>query len=244
MIRVFEMARVFAISLLSCGGALAAAAPLFGTELAFVPYGTVNVFPQAVGGWSVSTSASCADVAHCDRLPWGELRGPQDSPAPIDANGWPTCDAYIVVTLARTWEAVDPTLFLARYGGYFTMRFNGTVAGLVFPPEMQANVSDVAVDNVTYTTSLRVSIPQPPPGGLFGIVVGFVGSRRNATAAAGTGVTDVVIVPDSQLPPGDDAAAEAASKQLRRASNQLWGAPLLSALQPFHHVRTMQWTCE
>ena len=213
------------------------ASPLFGAELSLVPFGTRNIVSQAPGGWSTTTTRDLK----ASILPWGILRGPDDAPAPIDSNGWPLCDAYIVVTLAKTWASVDPSLFLAQYGGNFSLQFQGSATSLIVPPQMNATVSNIEFDNATFTTSLRLFIPQPPPGGEFAIVVGFVGSRRNSTAPLGSGLADLAIIPDSQLQtPGAPPTLSAAGLQTLRAEPLFWGAPLLRTVSPFHHIRTMQ----
>lgn len=204
--------------------ARSAAPPIFGAELSFVPYGTADIVPVAPGGWSASNGSMSASA-----LPWGTLRNPTDEPAPIDGDGWPTCDAYIVIAIARTWASVDKTLFLAQYGGNFTLSFHGSVSGVVVPPQLNATISNVTFDSTSFTTSLRLMVPQPAPGAYFGIVVGFYGSRRNASAPVGSGLTMLSVVPDRQL--GNNEVAGA---------SHFWGAPLRAAAAPLHHVRTMQ----
>lgn len=112
-----------------------------------------------------------------------------------------------------------------------TVSFRGS-ADVIFPPQMDANVSNATFDNATYTTSLRLSVPQPPPGGLFAIVVGVSGSRRNASAPLSSGITDLSIVPDRQLAPSRSVGQSPAAT--------FWGSPLLRAVAPLHHVRFMQ----
>jgi hypothetical protein len=194
---------------------------MIGAELALVPFGTTDVVPMALGGWTEST-------VHFSSLPWGggHYSRADDSPASIDANGWPTSDAYIILTLAQSFK-VDPARFLAAYGGNFSMSFKGN-AQLYFPPEMNATVSGLVFDNTTFSTTLTVTVPQPPLGGLFGFVVGFGDTRRNATAPTNSGITDLVVSPDAQ--------------SNRASPGNFWGTPLLSSITPLHHVRTMQWT--
>jgi hypothetical protein len=201
--------------------------PKLGAELALTPFGTSNIVPLSLGGWTTSSESFRSQPF----LQWGGTIAtlPADSPAPIDGNGWPTADAYIIIALAESFS-VDPERFLAAYGGNFSVSFRGS-ASLFFPPQMNATIFNSWFDNATYTTSLTLHIPQPPTGGIFGVIIGFGGTRRNASSPINSGITDLVVAKESQN-----------THISPLGINSFWNSVLLAAILPLHHLRTMQWT--
>lgn len=92
---------------------------------------------------------------------------------------------------------------------------------------VNATVFDSNFDNVTFSWTLILYVPQPPRGRPFGFGIGFKNSRRSPSSSPGSGITGLVV-----HPPGVPASPTAAP----------WAELLVAATAPFDHLRTMQWT--
>ena len=187
--------------------ARAHARPLLGVEFTSVPSATCDVIPASQGGWTVATTPSL-------------LRRDGDRPAAVDADGWPTEDAYIIPFIS-TPDAADPTQFVPpeTFGAY-TLSFKGK-ASLQLAPQINATLSDVVFNPTTWTTTATLTLSPP----VAGLGFGFAGTQRTAGAAVGSGVTRVRL-----LQPGSPAGCA------------MFTPAVVAAVAPFSHARFMTFT--
>jgi hypothetical protein len=152
--------------------------------------------------------------------------------APLDAQGWPTSDAWTVIFDYRPTNAWnfpgqfidDPERYQVDVFGTYLVSFNGsadmTAGGL-------AEVSNVVYDPSSNTTTAEVNVLRAEitatnnaPGLL---ILNLRNTRRTPDSAQNTGITNLRV-----LRPG-----------VPRASTQILTSPILSALRPFSVVRYM-----
>jgi hypothetical protein len=169
----------------------------FGTKITLTPFGTTDIVPFSQSVWlpfprgCLDTSEegfSCA-AEHSSSFfnkgvdPWRQRADNSISTSspnvPIDENGWPVSDAVLLLINQPSFAFVDPTAFWASFGGNYSCSWTG-YADLVIPPEMNATVLDQHFDNASFRTSLTLHVPQPPPEEPFGLLLGFLHTRRDA----------------------------------------------------------------
>jgi hypothetical protein len=158
--------------------------------------------------------------------------------APIDSSGWPTTDGVLVVFDNRpvpVWTGTidDPAQDQPNCSGWYTMSFNGqaTLGSVAGNPTLTfANQTYTNVNNENLTT-VNVYLPGGPTyaDGPALMVISFTNTIRTYGGATNTGVTGVqVIRPGFTL-------AQAANP------TTVFDPVFLNALQPFSHLRVMQW---
>lgn len=247
MQRAFRL-RAGAAAFLASVVAVAAAPPLLGVEFTSVPAATCDLLPQALGPWTVASAARGGRPALPGRArrrdggSSGAVPGAVgDSPARLDADGWPTEDAFVILFDA-TPDPDDPAAFVPSHVfGAYSIAFEGKAAGINVAPQMNATVTDVAFDPASWTTTATLTLQPPLPG----VAIGLFGTQRDANAPVGSGVRRVRVLPPGA--PADcrgplRAAASAASSSSSQPPPPLFSPAVLAALAPFSHVRFMQWT--
>ena len=213
--------RLLPLRLAAAAAALAAAAtsaarPLLGAEFTSVPAATSDLTPVAEGGWTVATGSA--------RAPSAALRA-GDRPAAVDADGWPTEDAYLIFFIA-TPDVEDLAQFVPRHTyGAFALSFVGKAAAVELDPRINATVSGLSFDAATWTTTATVTLGPPLPG----LAIGFAGTQRSADAPPGSGVTRVRLLQPGVAPAGP--------------APPLFTPDAVAAVAPFFaHVRFMEFT--
>lgn len=193
-----------------CAAACASALPApssgvkLGVEFASRPWGTVDIFPQSYGVW----------------------QGLDGVDATIDAEGWPTEDAFAVMFDLTPWSG-DPEQFIPpSYFGNYSLSFTGR-ADVTLGANISVSLYNVSFDAASWTTTCTVSLTRsatlvPVPG----LAIGFLNSQRSASSPVGTGVSNVRL-----LQPGYSVWDPAVP---------FFTDAVLSALSPFTQVRLME----
>jgi hypothetical protein len=161
------------------------------------------------------------DVAKTLR-PWAAIGG--QSPAPVDARGWPTSDAQSVMFDIRpfgTWlgpdQIDDPRRFQPDWSGVYRMSFKGQ-AKVGVAEGAGCGVSDLRYDAAKNLTTGAVTVPK----GTGLLVLAFTATRRSPGAATGSGITELHL-----LRPGAGAGT--------------FTPEFLRSLKPFAVLRFMDW---
>jgi len=148
-----------------------------------------------------------------------------EAPAPMDASGWPTTDAYTVLFDYRAVPAWappidDPVAFQPDMSGTYKLSFNGQATVTFRDTTAGATLSNQIYDVATNTTSADLTIPSGTPNL---IVLNFSSTVRTPGAGTNTGITNL--------------------KCIRPAypSSQIFATEFLNALAPFSHMRFMGW---
>jgi hypothetical protein len=152
--------------------------------------------------------------------------------APLDAQGWPTSDAWTVIFDYRPTNAWnfpgqfidDPERYQVDVFGTYLVSFNGsadiTAGGM-------AAVSNVVYDPTSNTTTAEVNVLRAEitatNNGSGLLILNLRNTRRTPDSALNTGITNLRV-----LRPG-----------VPRESPQILTSPILSALRPFSVVRYM-----
>lgn len=209
-----------ALLTLACCLLSTSARPLLGVEFTSTPATTCDIIPLAPGGWTVASATAGAAAAAAGLRPPLAAAAAGDRPAAIDADGWPTEDAFLIVFIAAP-DAVDPAQFTpaATFGDY-RLSFRGR-AVLQLSPQVNSSVRDVVFNATCFTTTATLTLSPP----VAGLSIGFAQTQRNATAPAGSGVSHVRL-----LQPGapDDCV--------------LYTPDVVAAVGVFAHARFMTWT--
>ena len=181
----------------------AAARPL-GVEFVGWPLPTVDVTPFAEGPW---------------------LSPESDAPVPLDADGWPLADAYVVF-FDYVADANDPEHRVPRsvYGNY-SVSFTGDGELLINPASPGLFLSDISFDASAWRTTATLSLL--PTATTPGFALGVGRSIRTRGAATGSGFSQLRVV----QPLG---AATAAGALLTPSA--------AAAAAPFHHIRLHEWS--
>lgn len=163
------------------------------------------------------------DVAKTLR-PWTTTDG--NTPAPLDANGWPKSDAMTVLFDIRpvpAWNPPidDPDAFQPDWSGTYKLRFTGQ-AVLAPGDAGQARIANQRYDAPSNTTTADVIVPKG--AGL--LVLSFTQTRRTANSPTDTGLTNL-----RMIRPGYPADTK-----------QVFTNEFLASLQPFRILRFMDWT--
>lgn len=158
----------------------------------------------------------------CDTVPFAESAAwtaPDGSPAPVDALGWPTTDAYTVLFDYEA-QGYDPLRSVpASVWGVYAVTFVGKGRVALYPG--CGSLLNSTFDAATFSTLAYVSL-QAGPNATPGLVVGVFGASR---ADGGGGFTRLRV-----LQPG---CAPAAPPLLTPAA--------LAAIAPFDHIRLHEW---
>jgi hypothetical protein len=155
---------------------------------------------------------------------WGTAATPWDEAAAVDAKGWPTQDAGLVVLCCIT-DANGHSVIAGTYALSFTGQANVslTVGGV-------GTVTGQAYDSATNITTATVTVNDSGDGVI--IALSFTNTQRLPTDAVGTGVTDVHLIRPRTAPNGASWWHE---------TNQVFTDPFLKLLAQFPAIRTMNW---
>ena len=128
----------------------------------------------------------CGDYVFTDVMKdarhWGSTSSPWDGSASVDANGWPTQDAGVVLLTPPSGVSVD---------GTYKVIFNGqaTISGVV---------SSISISNQSYDASTNTTTADMHVGTNSQLYLSFTTTKRKASSSSGTGVTNVkVMLPTS-----------------------------------------------
>ena len=148
-----------------------------------------------------------------------------NAPAPIDANGWPTSDAYTVLFDYRAVPAWDPPIddpvaFQPDMSGTYKLSFNGQATITCQDTSAGATLTHQVYDAASNTTTADLTIPSGVP---YLIELNFSNTIRTPGGATNTGITNLKCIR-----PG-------------YPSSQIFATEFLNALAPFSHMRFMGW---
>ncbi len=168
-------------------------------------------------GINIGSSLQYVDMMK-DAGNWGPI---SQAPPTLDAEGWPTSDASILVEDARVnqpWNGPDPNAVAPVLDGTYHLSFHGQAT---VTPNWLGNftVHDQVYNASTNTTTADLALvisPDYPP-----ILDIFFNNTVNPASATGAGVTDVHLIR-----PG--YAAD---------TTQLFTNDILNALKPFGAIR-------
>lgn len=218
-------ALVLALSVAGLGAAPqpAAAAPEYRNKVG-VDLGGINDrgkeftdLARTLRPWETLNADSCGDDQACRR-------------APLDAEGWPTTDARTVFFDVRPFGAwwgynqagcplcADGT-FIPDMSGTYKLSFNGQAE--LRAAEGSVNVVGQRYDAATNRTTADIVV-QRGEGLLF---VQFVNTRRTASSATNTGITNLKLIR-----PGFPADGSV-----------VFNPRFIDALEPFSTLRFMNW---
>ncbi len=114
----------------------------------------------------------------------------------VDENGWPMGDSTTVLFDDRAVPAWNPPLddpwgWQSPINGTYYLNFTGQgdVSGVA--GQGNFNVSNCAFDAATFTTACQVTLP---PGAPNLVVIDITNTKRNATAPAGSGFTNMRVM--------------------------------------------------
>ena len=155
---------------------------------------------------------------------WGTAATPWDEAAAVDAKGWPTQDAGLVVLCCIT-NAGSHSILAGTYALSFTGQATisltvggmGSVAGQNYDPATNITKAHIIVNDSGASTILALS---------------FTNTKRQPTDAVGTGVTNVFLRRPHRAPNGAPWWHDA---------NQVFTDPFLALLAQFPAIRTMGW---
>jgi hypothetical protein len=155
---------------------------------------------------------------------WGTAATPWDEAAAVDAQGWPTQDAGAVV-LCCVADGSGRT----ELAGTYSLSFQGiaTVGFVAFP----GTVSNMQYDAATNTSTALLSLADSGAG--TSLMLSFTNTQRTASAAVGTGVTNVTVLRPQHAPDG---------RAWWTSPGQVFTSPFLTLLRPFTTLRFMDFT--
>ena len=142
--------------------------------------------------------------------------------APVDANGWPTCDNQAVLFDIRPFPAWnppidDPDKFMPDWSGTYKLSLKGQAT--LASGEGDNQVLNQKFDSTTNTTTADVVVPK----GSGVLIITFSQTKRAASSAEGSGFTHLKIIR-----PGYSADTK-----------QIFTNEYLLALRPFAALRYM-----
>ncbi len=155
---------------------------------------------------------------------WGSPTTPWDEAAPVDALGWPTQDAGVVVLCCVADANGNSAL-----PGTYSLSFSGiaTVGFVAFP----GTVSNMQYNAATNTSTADLTLADSGAG--TSLMLSFTNTQRTQTAPVGSGVTNVQVIRPQLAPNGQAWWTRA---------NQVFTTPFLALLQPFSTLRFMDFT--
>lgn len=155
---------------------------------------------------------------------WGTAATPWDEAAAVDAKGWPTQDAGLVILCCITnasGNSILPGTYALAFTGQATISLTvggmGSVAGQSYDPTTNITRAQIIVNDSGASTILALS---------------FTNTKRQPTDAAGTGVTNVHLRRPHLAPNGT---------AWWHAADQVFTDPFLALLAQFPAIRTMGW---
>jgi hypothetical protein len=155
---------------------------------------------------------------------WGSPSTPWDEAAQVDALGWPTQDAGVVV-LCCLADARGNT----ELSGTYALSFTGiaTVGFVAYP----GTVSNMVYNAATNTSTASLTLPDSGAG--TSLMLSFTNTQRTATSPVGSGVTNVSIIRPQLAPNG---------KPWWTSAGQVFTSPFLALLKPYSTLRFMDFT--
>jgi hypothetical protein len=155
---------------------------------------------------------------------WGSAATPWDEAASVDALGWPTQDAGVVVLCC-----VADKNGRTELSGTYTLSFQGiaTVAFVAYPGTVGAMQYDAATNTSTATLTLADS------GSGTSLMLSFTNTQRSASAVVGSGITNVTVLRPQHAPGG---------QVWWTTPGQVFTTPFLTLLRPFTTLRFMDFT--
>ncbi len=156
---------------------------------------------------------------------WGSPGTPWDEAAEVDSLGWPAQDAGVVVLCCVADAAGNSVL-----AGTYQLSFQG-IANVTFTLPGSGSVTGMSYDAVTNTSTAQVALAQNGAGS--SLFLSFTATQRTATAASGSGVTNVVLIRPQTAPDG---------KLWWKSPGQVFTTPFLDLLGRFSTLRFMDFT--
>jgi hypothetical protein len=152
---------------------------------------------------------------------WGSPGTPWDEAAAVDAQGWPTQDAGVVVLCC-----VADAKGRSALPGTYALSFQGraSVALTVYG----GSVSPVQYNAATNTSTAQVTLADSGAG--TSLFLAFTNTQRDAASAVGSGVTQVTLIRPRYAPDGH---------AWWTSQTQLFTTPYLDLLRPFSTLRFM-----
>jgi hypothetical protein len=215
-------------ALLATSNGKGAAAALPG---AYIVPANVGVNVEGVVDYSVSQPF--VDAMRQSR-PWGNPSSPYDQAVAqgghIDANGWPTVDAGVLVLccIGADGSAADPGS-ASSLGGTYSLTFSGSAT--VGIPIGSATVSNYAYNATTNASTALVTFSPTSSGDA--LYLSFTGSKRTPASPIGSGVTNVRLIRPQFAPNGARWWTSAAQK---------FTDPFLATLSSYTTLRFMDWS--
>jgi hypothetical protein len=152
---------------------------------------------------------------------WGSPQTPWDEAAQVDAQGWPTQDAGVVV-LCCVADAQGNT----ELTGSYSLTFKG-IANVNFVA-YAGTVTNLQYNAATNTSTATVSLADSGSG--TSLILAFTNTQRSQSAPVGSGVTDVTVIRPATAPNG---------QAWWTTPGQVFTTPFLALLQPFSTLRFM-----
>ncbi|UYZ61489.1 T9SS type A sorting domain-containing protein [Hymenobacter weizhouensis] len=139
--------------------------------------------------------SSFVDLAKAAR-PWEAPGGGTLPPSQLDANGWPTTDFRTVLLDARPvpeWAGTidDPQGYRVSYSGTHHGSFTGRA--VISNGAGPWSIQNQAYNAATNTTTFDLVLGAPGPGHGF-VLMQFTNTQRTATAALGSGITNLKVI--------------------------------------------------
>jgi hypothetical protein len=167
--------------------------------------------------------------------PWGNPSSPYDQAVAqagkIDANGWPTVDAGVLVLCCvdADGSAADPGSESLLTGTY-QLSFTGKATVAI--PIGSGTVAGYAYDASSNTSTAQVTFSNTGSGSGYALYLSFTNSRRTSAAPSGSGVTNVRLIRPQFAPNGMRWWASA---------SQTFTDPFLATLSGYSTLRFMDW---
>ncbi len=156
---------------------------------------------------------------------WGTAGTPWDEAANVDAQGWPTQDAGSVVLCCVADSAGNSLL-----AGTYQLAFQG-IANVAFTIAGSGSVTGMSYNAATNTSTAQVVVADSGAG--TSLILSFTATQRSATAAVGSGVTNVTLIRPQTAPNG---------KLWWKTPGQVFTTPYLNLLGRFTTLRFMDFT--
>ena len=209
-----------------------ASATSAGVGAAIVP---ANVGINVEGVVDYSVAQPFVDAMRQAR-PWGNPSTPYDQAVAqaghIDANGWPTVDAGVLVLccVGADGSASDPGSASELTGTYqlsFTGEANVTI------PIGSGSVDGYAYDAPSNTSTAHVTFTNGGATNGYALYLSFTHTQRSASSAVGTGITNVRLVRPQTAPNG---------MVWWSSPSQTFTSPFLATLAGYSTLRFMDWS--
>ncbi len=152
---------------------------------------------------------------------WGSPSTPWDEAAQVDAQGWPTQDAGVVVLCCVADGGGNTEL-----SGIYSLSFRGiaTVSFVAYA----GTVSNMEYNAATNTSTATLTLADSGSG--TSLMLAFTNTQRTAASPVGSGVTNVTAIRPNVAPNG---------KTWWTTTGQVFTTPFLALLQPFSTLRFM-----